>query len=448
MGAAELWPESPIAGETPSKCPEHGRAQYMPFASHDDLPGSPDRTRALATPAAESMTPRQRSAIGAFVALFVALLALDCALDFEPTKLGALFALVAWMPLRAFHVLAHAIAARACGWQVCEMVLGLGARVVRFSISGVRCDLRLLPLDGYVLASPRSLALARLRSALIASAGPLADFAIVAIVVLAVGTDRLFARSEDPALLVLQAIAFAAFLGALVALIPWSVTTRHGVARSDGLRVAAGFAAPMRSFEELQSLPGILRIEELERGGNWQEAVDLCETALERHPHNLSLRLCLVRALPELGRFLDARAVVRSLAADGSFPARTLAILEQLVVLLDLMTGDDDLEAEAESLARRGLDAAPDDALWLALWGVVQSVRYRLPEGRLNIDRARERARSGGARRACVALRALAELRLGNVDSARALLGDLERSTKRECIVDWIRGELRRAPSC
>jgi len=28
MGAAELWPESPIVGETPSKCPERGRAQY------------------------------------------------------------------------------------------------------------------------------------------------------------------------------------------------------------------------------------------------------------------------------------------------------------------------------------------------------------------------------------------------------------------------------------
>jgi len=28
MGAAEPWPESPIVGETPSKCPEHGRAPY------------------------------------------------------------------------------------------------------------------------------------------------------------------------------------------------------------------------------------------------------------------------------------------------------------------------------------------------------------------------------------------------------------------------------------
>jgi len=29
MGAAEQWPESPIVGETPSKYPEYGRAQYM-----------------------------------------------------------------------------------------------------------------------------------------------------------------------------------------------------------------------------------------------------------------------------------------------------------------------------------------------------------------------------------------------------------------------------------
>jgi len=49
MGAAEQWPESPVVGETPSECPEHGRALYRSCSRY---PGAPRRL------------PRAREAMG------------------------------------------------------------------------------------------------------------------------------------------------------------------------------------------------------------------------------------------------------------------------------------------------------------------------------------------------------------------------------------------------
>lgn len=47
--------------------------------------------------------------------------------------------------------------------------------------------------------------------------------------------------------------------------------------------------------------------EEYRRGGQYEEAIAVCETGLQRHPAYLSARVTLGRSLLELGRFDEAR---------------------------------------------------------------------------------------------------------------------------------------------
>ena len=59
-----------------------------------------------------------------FALLFMGLLGLELVTGASPTKLSMVFVLLAWLPMLVVHELGHALAARAVGWDVLEIVIG------------------------------------------------------------------------------------------------------------------------------------------------------------------------------------------------------------------------------------------------------------------------------------------------------------------------------------
>lgn len=116
--------------------------------------------------------------------------------------------------------------------------------------------------------------------------------------------------------------------------------------------------------------------EELRRAGANEEAIDVCQLGLARHPGYLSARVTLGRALIELGQLDDAHvelAVVVETAPDNLAAIRGLAEIHQrrgeladaLVYYrraLELARHDPELEETVERMEKQVAPPAPPEA--------------------------------------------------------------------------------------
>jgi tetratricopeptide (TPR) repeat protein len=116
--------------------------------------------------------------------------------------------------------------------------------------------------------------------------------------------------------------------------------------------------------------------EELRRAGANEEAIDVCQTGLARHPGYLSARVTLGRALIELGQLDDAHvelSVVVANAADNLAAIRGLAEIHQrrgemaeaLVYYrraLELARHDPELEETVERMEKEVAPPVSDEA--------------------------------------------------------------------------------------
>ena len=141
--------------------------------------------------------------------IFIGLVFAELLTDYQPRKLGAIFLLLAWIPLLFLHEAGHAIVARLCGWNVERVVLGFGHRMKKFSIGKTVVDIRAVPIEGFVLPVPTNLRRPRLKSALIYAAGPLFEALLLGFIVLIVRSDRLLISTDDVGMIALQATCVA-----------------------------------------------------------------------------------------------------------------------------------------------------------------------------------------------------------------------------------------------
>lgn len=229
--------------------------------------------------------------------------------DYEPVKLAPLFMALAWFPLIALHEAGHAIAARACGWHVEEIVVGLGKPIARFTISGVPLTLKTYPLAGYVRPVPRDLASVRQKSALIYAAGPLIELALVAIAFGVLG-DRLVTRTDDIAIIGVQAICISALIGAISNLVPRPVQTERGTSWTDGLGVIMSFvrssdhhARQLLDYHER-------RLDDLAELGDVDRLVEACREAHRALPNEPHLKSAIRLAIAKLRRDKGKRAAL------------------------------------------------------------------------------------------------------------------------------------------
>src|SRR5262249_22779879 len=153
----------------------------------------------------------------------------------------------------------HAMMAALVGWQVRQIVVGMGKTVGQFRIGSAAVEIRLIPVSGFVSSVPTNLFLPQLKDALVYFAGPGAELLLGALILFFVGPDQLFTRSDDYGIIIWQSLAVASVSQAVINLIPTSSRKGDRVMVSDGLGIIRSFLLPDEYYaaviEAAQSKP-------------------------------------------------------------------------------------------------------------------------------------------------------------------------------------------------
>lgn len=234
--------------------------------------------------------------------------------EYSASRLSVILVLVFWIPMLVLHEFGHAIAAKALGWHVREIVIGFGRELWQWQIGETRVRVKLAPVEGYVLPMPTSARQMRLKSALIYAAGPGIELLLLAIMLLVLGSDYVFGGSNEIGQVAAQSLAIAILLGAGFNLLPFS--TGGGV--SDGLGI---LTSPFMSDEAIETRLLAVDIREIgERldAGHASEALHESKNLLDRFPNNAVLQDLHVVALSANRRDAEARDFVRDKLASSS----------------------------------------------------------------------------------------------------------------------------------
>jgi hypothetical protein len=197
------------------------------------------------------LTPQERWFCGIFLAIVLGLLVAEICYNYEPVKLSALLVVVFWVPLLALHEAGHALAAALVGWHVRQVVIGMGRIVGRFRVGSAAVEVRLFPIEGFVLCAPKKLSLPHLKSAFIYFAGPGVELLLALAILFIVGPERLLTRSQDYLVIVWQSLALASTAQAVLNLIPAAIWTPRGIIANDGLGILRSFFLPEEYYARM-----------------------------------------------------------------------------------------------------------------------------------------------------------------------------------------------------
>ena len=218
-------------------------------------------------------------------------------------KLSVPFVLAAYLPLLVLHEFGHAVAAWLVGSSVCKVVIGMGRPLWRFRFAGVPVTVRLIPVSGYVVSSPRELQGARWRSAVVYLGGPGIEALLLLALVLTVGSEQLLMRATTIPTIALQSLAVALVLDVVLNLAPFP--TADGALR-DGLGIVLSPFVTDTQIEAWIASGYATRIEPDLDAGRVDSAVQTVTRAAEHHPDNAHLLFLLASLLREAGRPREA----------------------------------------------------------------------------------------------------------------------------------------------
>jgi len=170
---------------------------------------------------------------------FLILMGLEIASNFTPRKAGGILFIFFWFPLLVLHEFGHAIVAKFFGWKLHEIVIGFGKQRKEFTVMGTQLKVNTFPLEGFVRCEPVNVAYSNWKHALIFFAGPGIELLLVAVIGFIIGFDNLFKLSDNYTTIALQSCAYAALMGAIINLIPFSSEHDGKASMSDGAGILA-----------------------------------------------------------------------------------------------------------------------------------------------------------------------------------------------------------------
>ena len=186
-----------------------------------------------------------------FFLILVGLFTAEICVNYRPVKLTALFIVLFWIPLLAVHEAGHAVVAALLGWRVHRVVIGAGRPLLRFAVGRAPVEIRMFPVEGFVLPTPTNLRAPRLKSALIYFAGPGATLLVLALLVAVLGPARLLSQTEDMWLLAAQSLAVTVLASAFLTLVPHYIIDCKRRVANDGLGIIRSFLHTRADYARL-----------------------------------------------------------------------------------------------------------------------------------------------------------------------------------------------------
>ncbi len=198
------------------------------------------------------ITGQERWTYGVFMLVVLGLFAAEVCTNYTPVKLSVLLFVLFWIPLLALHEAGHALMAKLVGWQVVQVVIGMGRSLGSFRLGSTSIEFQLLPLEGFVRSMPRNLNLPGFKNALIYLAGPGIELMLAAAILWANGPDRLLSPSDQYGTILWQSLALAATVGGVLNLVPHAVQTSSGrMIPNDGLGILLSLFRPASAYKTL-----------------------------------------------------------------------------------------------------------------------------------------------------------------------------------------------------
>jgi hypothetical protein len=189
---------------------------------------------------------------GVFLVLFFGAFAAEIYADFSPTKLSILLVFLFWVPLLFLHEGGHAVVAGLLGWNVRQIVIGMGKTIAGFQLGSARVEIRLVPIEGFVSCVPKRLCLPQLENAVIYFAGPGIELFLAGLILAWFGEAELFSESQQYLVIAMQSLALAATAQAVLNLIPLPIGRPNNVTMySDGLGMIVSLLTPTSVYRHM-----------------------------------------------------------------------------------------------------------------------------------------------------------------------------------------------------
>jgi len=254
------------------------------------------------------------------------------------------------------HELGHAWAAKALGWRVFKLHVGLGRTLFTRKIFGFETEFKTIPMLGLAFATPRNKQYFRIKRFGFILAGPLTNL------VLAMPWLFLIPASQIVDLNWLeQGIApgrdffYANLVVLLLNLLPFNVTTPYGKLPSDGKALWQCLFLKGESTDRAHASWYVMEGATAHQKSQYAEARDCFAKGLEIYPGNLLLVDWLGIVLFDLREFAQARSCFLRLLEHPELNAAGRAIILNNIAYADVLIGDAHLLAEADRYSQEAM---------------------------------------------------------------------------------------------
>jgi tetratricopeptide (TPR) repeat protein len=255
------------------------------------------------------------------------------------------------------HELGHVFAARALGWRVHQVVIGVGKPLFKRRVWGILFDIRTLPVAGGTLLVPNDMRAYRLKKFLVILAGPAVNAGLIAGLLLILNaTVRNLDFDSLPNWAGLFIIANVFVL--IVNLWPHQPKSGFDMA-TDGKQLLQLVSFSEKARRQILAQRFALEARMWQENGELGRARELCDEGLASVPEdvpllNMSGILCLDEA-----RYKQAREIFLKLAQnENQSPATKFLFLNNLAYV-DVLMENVDLLQEADSYSRDAYAALP-----------------------------------------------------------------------------------------
>jgi tetratricopeptide (TPR) repeat protein len=308
------------------------------------------------------------------------------------------------------HELGHVVAARALGWHVYQVVIGMGPQFFKRRWFGILFDFRTLPVAGGTWLVPKDMRVYRLKRFLIILAGPAvnAGMAIGLLLILAGSARNLdFDSLPNWANLFILANVFVL----IVNLWPYQPKGGMGIA-TDGKELLQLISFNKKARAHVLAQRFALEAYMCREQGQIQRARELLDEGLASVPEDLYLlNLSAIVCLDET-RYEQAREIfLKLLKTEKQAPAAKFVLLNNLAYA-DVLSENAEFLQEADSYSRDAFAALPWMPAVAGTRGAVLAAMGTHEEGLALLKKSMEDTNSprSKAENACIIASALAKI--------------------------------------